>query len=171
MTKTRSDSPVPINYLLEPGYIYLATKPAIISGVLGSCVSVCIYDRKRKIGGMNHFQLPFVREKHMATAIYGNAATVMLVRMMLSEGSKIRHLEAQILGGAHHPEICPKNIGRENIMVARRVLARKRISVISEDVDGERGRKIVFNSENNEVAVIKVERLRKGDWYPYESER
>jgi len=42
------------------------------------------------------------------------------------------------------------------------VLVGKRISVISEDVGGEKGRKIVFNSENNEVAVIKVERLRKG---------
>ncbi|QTA85258.1 chemotaxis protein CheD [Desulfonema magnum] len=171
MMSTESDKPVTVNYFLEPGYIFLATKPAIISGVLGSCVSVCLYDRKRKIGGMNHFQLPYAREKGLATAIYGNAAIVMLIRMMTSDGSKIKHLEAQILGGAYNPGISQKNIGQENIKVARRILAEKRISVVSEDVGGEKGRKIVFNTNTNEVAVIKVDRLRKGDWYPYESDR
>ncbi len=171
MMTTESDKPVTVNYFLEPGYIFLATKPAIISGVLGSCVSVCIHDRKRKIGGMNHFRLPYVREKHLATAIYGNAAIIMLIRMMTGHGSKIKHLEAQILGGAYNPQISQADIGRENIMIARRILDRKRISVVSEDVGGEKGRKIVFNTNTNEVAVIKVDRLRKGDWHPYESDR
>jgi chemotaxis protein CheD len=171
MANTNTKEPIPINYFLEPGYIFLATRPTVISGVLGSCVAVCIYDRKRRIGGMNHFQLPFTKEKHLATARYGNVATITLVRMMTENGSKHSHLEAQIIGGAHDPEMSGKNIGRENIQVARKLLTRKRIRIVSEDVGGEKGRKVVFNTHTNEVAVIKVEKLRTADWFPYEGGR
>ncbi len=165
----KSDEPVPLNYLLLPGYIFLATKPAVISGVFGSCVSVCLYDRKRKTGGMNHFQFPYIKEKDQATAVYGNAATLMLIRMMLDSGSELKHLEAQILGGAYNPLISPKDIGMENIMIARKILAKKGIHIVSEDVGGEKGRKLVFNTLTNEMAVIKVENLRKADWFPYQN--
>jgi chemotaxis protein CheD len=167
----KSNSPVPVNYFLEPGYIFLASKPAIISTVLGSSVSVCIYDRKRKRGGINHFLLPSTRENHQATARYGNVATLTLIRMMVNDGSRIKHLEAQILGGAYNREISSKDIGRENIMVARKILAGKRIHVASEDVGGKKGRKIVFNTHANEIAAMKVEKLRKSDWYLYEDKR
>ncbi len=163
--------PTPVDYFLEPGYIFVAAKPAMISGVLGSGVSVCIYDRKRKTGGMNHFKYPFIGEKRMSTAIYGNVSTLALIRMMIKDGSKRKHLEAQIFGGAHNLSLSKKNIGRENIMMAKRILARERIDLVSEDVGGEKGRKVVFNTSKNEVAVMKVERLRAGDWYPYEESR
>ena len=164
----KSKSPVSVNYFLEPGYIYLATKPAVISTVIGSSVSVCIYDRKRKLGGINHFQYPLTRERHKATTIYGSVATHTLIGMMVNDGSKKKYLEAQILGGAYNPEVSLKNIGQENIMAARKILARYRICVVSEDVGGKKGRKIVFNTNTNELAVIKVGKLRTGDWYPYE---
>ncbi len=163
--------PIPIHYFLESGSIFLAAKPTVISTVLGSCVAVCLFDRKRKIGGMNHFQLPLVKEKHLATARYGNIATVTLVRMMTDNGSRPKHLEAQIIGGAYNPKISGKNIGPENIQVARKLLAKNRIRIVSEDIGGEKGRKLVFNTNTNEVAVIKVEKLRSADWFPYEGER
>ena len=158
-------------YYLEPGYIFLAEKPTSISTVLGSCVSVSIYDRKRKVGGMNHFQVPFAADSDQATARYGNVATITLIRMMIHDGSKIKNLEAQILGGAHNRKVSPKDIGMENIMAAKRILTRERIHVTSEDVRGGKGRKIVFNTGTNEIAVFKVNKLRESDWYPYKNNR
>ncbi len=171
MSAKTHQEPVAIKYFLEPGYIFLATQPAVISGVLGSCVAVCIYDARRKIGGMNHFRYPVTRNKAEATALYGNVATLTLIRMMRNEGSKIKHLKAQIIGGAYNPEISSQNIGRENIHIARQVLRQHRVAVISEDVGGQQGRKVVFNTHVNELAVMKVDRLRAGDWFPYESRR
>ena len=159
------------NYYLEPGYIFLAEKPTSISTVIGSCVSVCIYDRKRKVGGMNHFQVPFATDSDQATARFGNVATITIIRMMIHDGSKIKNLEAQILGGAHNSTISPKDIGFENIMAAKRILTRERIRVTSEDVRGGKGRKIVFNTGTNEIAVFKVDKLRESDWYPYRNDR
>jgi len=162
---------VAYDYFLAPGYIYVTARPTNISAVLGSCVAVCVYDRKRKLAGMNHFQYPVAPDKTQATARYGDVSTRTLIRMMIEDGSKLRHLEAQIFGGAHNAEISRKNIGRENIMIARQSLAKERVKVVSEDIGGEKGRKIVFQTGVNQVAVIKVDRIRRGDWYPYEDER
>lgn len=167
MAASSSDMLEPFNYFLHPGYIFVASKPTVISLVLGSCVSVSLYDRRRKTGGMNHFMYPFTAEKHKATARYGNVSTLALVQMMLEDGSKSEDIQAQIMGGAYNPQFSDKNIGMENIMIARKVLLRKKIAILSEDIGGELGRKIVFNTHSNELAIIKVEKLRNDDWYPY----
>ena len=120
---------------------------------------------------MNRFQYPFIGNRQKATAEYGNAATIALIRMFLEDGSKKKHLEAQILGGAHNPEMSDNNIGKENVKIARRILIKADIPISSEDTGGEKGRKVIFNTSTNELAVFKVEQLRKIDWYPYEGDR
>jgi chemotaxis protein CheD len=73
-----------------------------------------------------------------------------------------------IYGGAYHPEKNNKDISRENIEIARKILSKNRISITSQDVGGEKGRKVVFNTTTNDVAILKVDRLRDMDWYPYQ---
>jgi chemotaxis protein CheD len=41
-----------------PGQYYAATGHGAITTVLGSCVSTCLWDPLKRIGGMNHFMLP-----------------------------------------------------------------------------------------------------------------
>ncbi len=166
--KNVSNSPVAQNYFLKPGFIYVSPKPTMISTVVGSCIAVCVFDCKQKIGGMNHFQFPVVRSARHATARYGNVAVSTLINLMIKEGSKNEHLEAQIIGGGYNPEIEDKNVGRENIKIAKRILAKKGVHLVSEDVGGEKGRKIIFNTNTNELAVVKVDKVRQEDWYPYE---
>jgi len=62
-------------------------------------------------------------------------------------------------------------VGQENIRIACRILAGEKIAVTSQDTGGSKGRKIVFSTHTNEIAVLKVEKLRKSDWYPYEDDR
>ena len=169
--QNESDGLVVENYFLDSGFIYVGRSPTVISTVLGSSIAVCIYDREKKVGGMNHYQFPFIRDKNMATARYGNVANLTLIRMMINDGSKIKNLEAQLFGGANDPNVCSRDIGHENITAAKMIIARENILIVSEDVDGEKGRKVIFNTSTNEIAVIKVDTLRKEDWYPYEKDR
>ncbi|MDA3790855.1 MAG: chemotaxis protein CheD [Desulfobacula sp.] len=168
MNKDYSEELISTNYFLQPGYIFVPNQNITISSVLGSGVSVCIFDRKKLIGGMNHFQFPYMGTKGKTTALYGNVATITLVRMMLAHESPKKHLEAQIFGGACNPKQNDKDIGRENIEIARKTLLKSRIPILSEDVGGEKGRKVVFNTRTNEVAVLKVDTLRDIDWFPYQ---
>jgi len=156
------------HYLLQPGFIFVPEQPVGISTVVGSAVSVCIFDRKKRIGGMNHFQFPYIAVKGKTTALFGNIATTALLRMILDRESSIENLEAQLYGGAYHPEKKDKDIGSKNIEIAREILLKNRISITSQDIGGEKGRKVVFNTNTNDVAVLKVDRLRDADWYPYE---
>ena len=41
-----------------PGEYYVTTHDEIITTVLGSCVSACVWDTVFNVGGMNHFMLP-----------------------------------------------------------------------------------------------------------------
>ncbi|MFH1154160.1 MAG: chemotaxis protein CheD [Pseudomonadota bacterium] len=171
MTDHNSGISVLDNYFLKPGYIFVPEIPHIISTVVGSSVAVSLFDRKRRLGGMGLFHFPLIKEKNKATALYGNVATLTLIAMMVGQGSRHRDLEAQIFGGAFSREISETDIGGENIDIARWVLTKKNIAIISEDVGGEKGRKIIFNTSTNEIAVLKVDALRAVDWYPYENNR
>lgn len=168
---TETEEKRPEQYYLEPGYIYWATQPTLISTVLGSSVSVCLFDRKQKIAGMNHFLFPRTGDKESATGRFGNAATLALIRMMIQNGSRASDLEAQILGGAYNRSVSKENIGLNNRKVARKVLGKYGVPVVSEDCGGEKGRKVIFTSHSGELAVMKVPRLRSCDWYPYENNR
>ena len=165
--ENESNGPLSQNYFLQPGFIYLATEPTIISTVVGSSIAICVFDRKQKIGGMNHFQFPVIRSKEQATSRYGNVAVSALINLMINEGSKFEYLEVQILGGAYHPEVLNENVGLENIKVTKKILTKKNL-IVSEDVGGEKGQKIIFNTNTNEIAVVKVDKVRQEDWYPYE---
>ncbi|MFH2091947.1 MAG: chemotaxis protein CheD [Pseudomonadota bacterium] len=158
------------HYFLQPGYILVPDQAVSISTVIGSGVSICIFDRKKHMGGMNHFQYPYMATKGKTTALYGNVSTIALLKMMLARDSSIKHLEAQIYGGAYYPEKSNQDIGRDNIEMAIKILSKNKIAITSQDVGGERGRKVVFNTGSNDIAVLKVDRLRDMDWYPYQEE-
>ncbi len=156
----------PPSYFLEPGYIYFSRNAATMRAVVGSSVAVCLWDTVLKYGGMNHFSHPSTRSRAEATARYGNVATVALVEMMKDVGCREEHLTAQIMGGGHPLGEAEASLGQQNVQVARTVLARKGVTIASEDVGGTVGRKIVFDVRTGELAVLKVRRIRESDWTP-----
>jgi len=160
-------------YFLRPGFIFVSRQPSLISTVLGSCVAVCLRDNLREFGGMNHFLFPLVEDPEQATAKFGNVATNALVRSFLKMGSDPDDLEAQIFGGALLADglTSAAEVSHANVAIARHVLQRCGVRVVSEDVGGNKGRKLVYNSYTNQVMVIRVERIRSGDWYPYHGSR
>ncbi len=152
------------SYYLEPGYLYLSADPVVIRTVVGSCVTVCLWDRRRCVGAMNHFLHPIVRERERATPRFGNVATLALIRLMEDAGSNAPEMVAQIFGGAT-PQGEPRStLGDRNVEIARKVLRYRGILIASEDVGGHMGRKVVFDTATGHLVTLKVHRLRQGDW-------
>ena len=151
------------NYMHQPGYILVSKEPAVISTVLGSCVSVALYDKYQKIGGMNHYKLP-ISVNGESTAVFGGPAIYKLIQLLVEKKSRVENLMAQIFGGAFNPLYTQNNIGAENVEIAYKVLKKFNIPVISADTGGELGRKIVFNTFTGEAIIAKVEKLREEDW-------
>ena len=164
--RRRSGSGVPqeIGYHLEPGYIYFDSKESVIRTVVGSCVAVCLWDCRLKFGGMNHFLHPVVRDPREAFPKYGNVATIALVRMMEEAGCRSQDLRAYIFGGGHKAGTGGEKIGAANVRIARKILRRKGIRIVTEDVGGQMGRKVLFDVQTGHVATLKVNALRGSDW-------
>ncbi|MGM0442870.1 MAG: chemotaxis protein CheD [Fibrobacterota bacterium] len=153
-----------VPYTLQAGYMVSKRGEGTIRTVLGSCVSVCICSGAGGYGAMNHFLYPRTADPARATPMFGNVATLALIRMVQDEGFHPSELEAQIFGGAYPPGAAGRDIGAENIAVAEKVLARKGITLVSRDVGGGRGRKIVLDVATGHVAVVKVRAIRNSDW-------
>ena len=41
-----------------PGEYYVDNEDLLVMTTLGSCIAACLWDRDKRIGGMNHFMLP-----------------------------------------------------------------------------------------------------------------
>lgn len=152
-------------YFLKPGYLYYAGEPNIIYTVLGSAVMVCLYDRRSCSAGTCLYRYPATDDGKKATAEYGNAALPALIRMMEETGSHPAFMEAMIFGGADREK--GERTGEENVRLARCVLKKKRIRIMSEDVSGFMGRKVVYHTATNQAVIYKIRTLREMDWFPY----
>lgn len=137
---------------LYPGTLWLAERPALITTVLGSCVSVCVWSDR--YAGMNHYILP--RGGSDRSPRYGNHALDLLFEGLLARGAKAGDLVAAIFGGASvlGPMASPEtSLGRRNVVTARQFLADHDIPVVREDVGGEEGRKLVFRTIDGSTVV------------------
>jgi len=140
-------------HLLYPADIFVDKSPHIVSTVLGSCVSVCLYDPMLMQGGINHFILPHWNGNDLATMKYGNLAIIRVLEELLILGSKYENVVAKVYGGAEVLSGTPTNfqIGKRNAQIAFEILNEFRIPVLISNVGGNNGRKIIFNTYTGEV--------------------
>ncbi len=142
-----------IKYYLHPSKIIIPEEGSWITTVLGSCVSVCIYDTHNKTGGMNHFMLPFWNGEGLESPRYGNVAISRLIEEMLIAGSRKSNLIAKVFGGGKvlGKTISMFHVGERNISVAHRLLEEYKIPIVASSTGGDKGRKIFFNTKTGEV--------------------
>lgn len=143
------------NHYLMPGNIFAHTDEYIVTTVLGSCVSVCLWDPVNKIGGMNHYLLPLWNGEGLASPRYGNIAIAKLIEKMLDLGAERESLRAKVFGGGDVLKMASAfmNIGHRNVLLAKNLLREENIPVVSADTGGQSGRKIIFNTRTGVVLV------------------
>lgn len=134
------------------GGVCVEAAPAQLSTVLGSCVSICLWSAERKIGGLNHFLLPWSTPEDQSTQ-RGDVAWGRLLERMLVAGAPRRTLVAKIFGGASSAPAVWR-MGAENILCAWESLAHAKIRVAAADVGGRRGRHVTFNVSTG-VALVR----------------
>ncbi len=146
-----SNSQLP--YFLHPSNLVVSKQPQWITTVLGSCVSVCLFDQKQGIGGINHFMLPYWSGDGLESPRYGNVAIPQLIQKMLDFGAKKEDIVAKVFGGADMLGPCDSvfHVGQRNIELAYKLLDEFEIEVLSSSTGGKQGRKILFNTGTGEV--------------------
>ncbi len=149
-----------------PGEYYVTPHDEMITTVLGSCVSACIWDKVFGIGGMNHFMLPLSSGEGWAGAEdiastanrYGNYAMENLINSILSHGGHRKNLRVKIFGGAQIINSAT-SIGERNVDFVRCYIEKEGIPLVAEDVGSIYPRKVVFFPKNGRARVKKLKHL------------
>lgn len=147
------DSDVQIGkHYLYPSSIFVSTEPFVVTTVLGSCISVCLFDEKTKVGGINHFMLPLWNGEGLASAKYGNIAMERLITEMTRKGARRENIKAKMFGGANLVSLS-MNVGQRNGEIAKKILEAEKIRLLAESTGGSQGRKILYDTSTGVVQM------------------
>lgn len=157
---------------IGPGEYYAANRRVLITTVLGSCVSACLYDPVNNIVGMNHFLLSSRRyARDLPFCItdagrYGIHSMELLINAILKKGANRSNIKAKAFGGGSVIKALnssPTNyfaVGEVNKKFILEFLKEESIPLVSSDLGGHVARVIYFDSRDFSVYVRKMKEIK-----------
>jgi chemotaxis protein CheD len=138
-----SDSTARLLYL-HPGQLAAFGEPMVVTTILGSCVSVALYDAAAGVGGLNHFVL--AGGGGSQSPRYAEPACEQLLARVLALGGRPARLVAKLFGGAAMFAATPgrATVGEANAAAARTWLAEREIPIVASELGGFVGRRLFF---------------------------
>ena len=137
-----------------PGEFFVHNEEILIMTTLGSCIAACIWDRDRRVGGMNHFMLP---EGSGDSGRYGSFAMDQLIGELVKRGATRSSMEAKVFGGGAVLEgMNTINVGQRNTSFVMEYLRTERIPVVSKDVLEIYPRKVCFLPASGKAMVKRL---------------
>jgi chemotaxis protein CheD len=159
--------PYPESLGLPVGHVSIgdcafATRPVVLTTVLGSCVSATLHHPGRKAGGMFHAMLPDKSLRRIRSrasdCTFADLAVAAMVERFREAGMPPHELEVKLFGGANtlqesYAEDLREmlDVGRKNVETALAALARYGLRPKVRDVLGAQGRKLYFCTATGEV--------------------
>lgn len=142
-------------FYLYPSALFVKKEGHMVTTVLGSCVAICLYDKVKQVGGINHYMLPFWNGRELASPKYGNIAIESLVKKMEILGSSRINMIAKVFGGANQLNH-NSGVGERNFQIAKEMLEDYNIKIVAKSIGGHNGRKINFNTSTGEVFMKNI---------------
>ena len=154
-----------IDLFIHPGEYEFADENFCIRTTLGSCVSIVLWHRKRRLGGMCHYMLP--SRKHRAEQTlngkYADEALELMLREARKLGTRAEQYEVKLFGGG---DMFPNSKNRErtvagrNIDAVRELIAAHGLRITSESMGGVGYRNVIFEIASGNVWVRHVNVVR-----------
>lgn len=154
---------------VQQGEVALSADSTVTFGaLLGSCISVCMYDPFLRIGGMNHFLIPrgiYEYESHgsKSALLYGEKSMQYLIKSLLDMGGDRSRLLCKAFGGAAlHANMT--DIGQQNVRFLIKYLQYEKIKCVSYSLGGHRARRIRFWPTTGKVmqSLVSSQQLEMG---------
>lgn len=153
-------SDLPVVYL-KPGELYFANNPTVVTTVLGSCVSVTMFNPANGVAAICHALLPEGPSEDVFR--YVDSSILHMLEMFEAHGIRRSQLEVKMFGGSDMLGVKKGEglgIGKRNVEIARQVLSVEGLALLAADVGGARGRKLFFYTHTGEIFM---KRLRKSE--------
>ena len=142
-----------------PGEFFVHDEDILILTTLGSCIAACLWDRERRIGGLNHFMLPDCGNTGGTSdgGRYGAYAMELLINELIKRGASRTTMEAKVFGGgAVIAGMNSLNVGERNTAFVLDYLKTERIAVVSRDVLDVYPRKVCFLPASGKAMVKRL---------------
>lgn len=118
-------------------------RDTVIATILGSCISVCLWDPVARVGGMNHLLLPEMKQTGPGLDTAGAVAMERLINKLVRIGAARARLRAKLFGGSSML-MGMTDIGERNVQFAETYLSNETIPCDRGSVCGTQARKLRF---------------------------
>jgi len=127
----------------------------IINTFVGSCVALCLYDYKQKMGGLAHIMIPG-RDKNQVSSLPAKFSENAFEEL-IKEFGESDDIVAKIAGGAHIFKHENGNglfdVGKKNTDYIKNMLKKRNIPIISEDIGEDFGRWVHLEIKTGIVTI------------------
>lgn len=144
---------------LRPGELFFDPQPHRLATLLGSCVAVCLWDTRRKMGGMTHSLVPSGGNGDTSAT---DASIRELVERMRQAGCRPATIEAKLFGG-----FAPlkglgveQGVGAANIERAVAILDELGITIVAREILGDGGIVIYQDTQTGDVSGRLIDPLK-----------
>lgn len=123
---------------------------------LGSCLGIALFDETAGVAGLLHAMLPEADSDVTSPAKFVDSGLETVVTEMARQGADPETIAAKMAGGSTMLDLTQTeagSIGDRNIDAARTAFDASDITLVSEDVGGEYGRSLLFDSDTYDLAV------------------
>ncbi|MEG6520928.1 chemotaxis protein CheD [Desulfotomaculum sp. 1211_IL3151] len=140
-------------------YKVTASPYRLITLGLGSCVGVALYDSIAKVGGLLHIMLPDSKQFNNVSkpAKFADTGIPLMISEIKRKGGNASRLTAKLVGGAQMfsglDEKFVLNIGQRNAVMTKNILSQLGIRVLAEELGGNRGRTMIFDTTTGQVTI------------------
>jgi chemotaxis protein CheD len=148
---------------LHPGELCVCDEPTQVITVLGSCVSVTLFNPRLCLGAICHATLPECRTAGNCESVcieafrYMDCAVRYMLGALRKRGVLNKEIEIKMFGGADTLISQGSNtVGSKNVQAALSILQEEHLNVVAMDVGDSFGRKLIFYSNTGEVFLKRL---------------
>lgn len=136
---------------IKPGEIYITCKDEWLVTTVGSCVTVCAQAASGPCGGMNHVMFPGRAPSADHPLRYAGAAVQALLSQLRYWSKSQDVLNVWLFGGASTMK--STRSGERNRLAVMRALSRENVTILGQDMGGEKSRRIMFHPVTGQIIV------------------
>ena len=125
---------------------------------LGSCIAVIIIDTKLQIAGLIHIALPDstidAEKAKKLPGYFADTGLPLMIEEMKEKGSVRANIMVKIAGGATvMDDKGIFDIGKRNLLAAKRILWKSSLGAVGEDTGGEISRTVTVRVADGETTI------------------
>lgn len=150
----KSTPPTLSSVCLKPGNLFIGTEPSEVMTLLGSCVSVTMFNPRLRLAAICHAMLAdpdLAGTEEEEPYKYVSLVVPVMAQKFLCKGIRPEETEVKLFGGANvfgfrNEKRHGRGIGVANIHRAKEILKQFNLNISRAHVGGYIGRKLIFNT-------------------------